>query len=395
MYKIVIKFLLIIFSIIAVDLKAIEVKDLYLVKKEVSGQGKSERWKATLSGFKEVLIRKSGSSSILDSYIVQKAYPNVNNYLLKFEYSSQIDNEVSSNYLVSLYFEPRLIDALIQESQFPLWGSNRPLTLLWLAIEEDSIRRIVSETNSHDSSILEQISTDSIRRGVPLILPLMDLEDELNVSISDVWGRFSSAVANASLRYSADSVLFGRIRYDSESWVGKFGYLNQDNQSTFELVEKTPELVISTLVDNAAELLCQKYCIVEESGLKDEVLIDISDISSFSDFKQAESYLNSLSSISKIELIKVDEQHSLFKVTLLGGLESVVEDIALSQKMLPVEPKQSESTNSDIENRKIELQDDIDSNSINNILNEDTEKGVDKVDNQPEEMKQLYYRWVG
>jgi len=395
MYKIVIKFLLIIFSIIAVDLKAIEVKDLYLVKKEVSGQGKSERWKATLSGFKEVLIRKSGSSSILDSYIVQKAYPNVNNYLLKFEYSSQIDNEVSSNYLVSLYFEPRLIDALIQESQFPLWGSNRPLTLLWLAIEEDSIRRIVSETNSHDSSILEQISTDSIRRGVPLILPLMDLEDELNVSISDVWGRFSSAVANASLRYSADSVLFGRIRYDSESWVGKFGYLNQDNQSTFELVEKTPELVISTLVDNAAELLCQKYCIVEESGLKDEVLIDISDISSFSDFKQAESYLNSLSSISKIELIKVDEQHSLFKVTLLGGLESVVEDIALSQKMLPVEPKQSESTNSDIENRKIELQNDIDSNSINNILNEDTEKGVDKVDNQPEEMKQLYYRWVG
>jgi len=400
MYKAFFIICLLLFVSFAQQTIAVEVKDLYLVKLEVKGQGKTERWKATLSGFREVLIRKSGSNSILQSYSVQQAYPKVTNYLQRFEYSSHKNEDNESVYLISLYFEPRLINNVIQQSQMPLWGSNRPVTLLWLAIEEDFERRIIHESQS-SSPVEEQIDKDSIRRGVPIILPLMDLDDELKVSISDVWGRFAKPISEASLRYAADSVLFGRIQRQGERWNGKFGYLNQGTETAFELFEATQELIISKMMDRIAELLCEKYCVVEEVGLKNEVMMDISDINSFTEFKQLESYLTSLSSISKIELVTIAEDRTLFKLTLLGQLESVIKGISLSQKMLPIDPIQVASNEENFEqvisgSESLEAILPKSSERLNDSQNED-EKGDDEMSESENTnlLQTLYYRWVG
>jgi len=396
MYKAFFIISILFFVSVAQDTDAVEVKDLYLVKLEVKGQGNTERWRATLSGFKEVLIRKSGSNRILRSGAVQKAYPKVTNYLQRVEYSSHKNDSNESVYLISLYYEPRLINNIIQQSQMPLWGSNRPVTLLWLAIEENFERRIIHE--SYQVNPIEmQIQKDSIRRGVPIILPLMDLEDELKISMSDIWGRFPSPISEASLRYSADSVLFGRIQLQGEQWNGKFGYLNQGSESSFELVEATPELIISKMMDNIAELLCEKYCVVEEVGLKNEILMDVSDINSFTEFKQLESYLKGLSSISKVELVSVVEHRTLFKLTLLGQLESVLEGISLSQKILPIE---SIPLKSDSESLQL---DDFDSKVLQGTSQQKTER-LDESQKNDEAVDEsgntnllqiLYYRWVG
>jgi len=395
MYKAFFIISILFFACVAEETSAVEVKDLYLVKIEVKGQGRTERWKATLLGFKEVLIRKSGSNSILKSYAVQQAYSKVTNYLQRVEYSSLKNDDNENVYLISLYFEPRLIDNIIQESQMPLWGSNRPVTLLWLAIEEDFERRIIHESHQVNS-IETQIEKDSIRRGVPIILPLMDLDDELKISMSDIWGRFPSPISEASQRYSADSVLFGRIQLQGERWNGKFGYLNQGSESSFEVSETTPELVISKMMDNIAELLCEKYCVVEETGQKNEIMMDVSDINSFAEFKQLESYLTSLSAISKIELVTIAEHRTLLKVTLLGQLESVLEGISLSQKMLPIEPIPLESDDDDgLEQNAADLE----------ILQEVPKQSAEQLDDSDDEagegrgktnlLQILYYRWVG
>jgi len=414
--------------------KAVEVNDLYLVKWPVAEQSETARWKATLAGFKEVLIRKSGSHTILDSYEVQQAYRKVTDYLQRFEYSEQDSINSEYPYLVSLYFEPRLIDGIIQDAKMPLWGANRPVTILWIAVEENFKRRILKD-NVGNANIQEakstapgaetkvdlshSIRTNAIRRGLPVISPLMDLEDELVVSISDIWGRFPSTILQASQRYSADSVLVGRVKKEGENWAGDFTYINQSSQSTYQIFADEPQQVIAKMTDKLAELLCSKYCVLEESGKKNQALMNVSGINNFKSFKSVENYLNDLSGVKAASVVKINQHSVLFELTLLGQIESVIEGIRLSQKLRVEEaPKVVEVLNSpsldehNTDNLNVNItqedpsegskidpiepldQQNSEMNSVDGADTADTEeRGVD--DKEESQLQILYYRWIG
>ena len=414
--------------------EAVEVTDLYLVKWPVTAQSKAARWKASLAGFKEVLIRKSGSQAILQSYEVQQAYSKVTSYLHSFEYSRIEDPSDEFPYLISLYFEPRLIDNIIRDSKMPLWGSNRPVTILWIAVEEDFKRRILKDQIDAESSQISDeinepnekqsltlsIKENATRRGLPVISPLMDLEDELVVSISDIWGRFPSTVLQASQRYSADSVILGRIRKNGEQWRGEFTYINQPVQSSFEVSAEQPQQVIGQMVDKLAELLCNKYCVVEEVGQKNEVLMNVSGINNFKTFKAAEDYLNQLSANKRTDVVKIEQHNVTFKLTLLGQIESLIEGIRLSQQMqvdesseaLAIKNTDKNINSHDPQNDNTALQNDNIGNNSNDSLSPEqtgttSQTGTtepqsqdigmpNSLDNiQLKKLQNLYYRWLG
>lgn len=380
---------------------AVEVADLYLVKTPIAEQSKTALWKASLSGFKEVLIRKSGSRDILQSYEVQNAYSRVTSYLQRFKYSNQTDSSIEEPYIIELHFEPRLIDSLIQDSKMTVWGINRPVTILWLVVEDENSRSIIRET-IEISELQQLITANATRRGVPVILPLMDLEDEMLVSMSDIWGRFPTTIREASKRYDADSIVYGRIRQDGASWVGQFGYVDDSEQQIFDLVEDNKENVISSLTDRLADTLCAKYCIVEQEGKKQEVYLELSDVSSFKQFKLAEAYLNGLSSIRRVELVAIDGQKASFKLTLLGQLESVIEGISLNQKMVAREQKDETTATQNVED-DLTTSDQEQSNSQQQPTIEDSSEltgaSPDSTANSEEQVKQdvrtLFYRWIG
>jgi hypothetical protein len=396
-------------------LGAVEVTNLYFVERPIAEQSKKALWNATLLGFKEVLIRKSGSRDILQSYEVQNAYSRVTAFLQRSQYSSQTDPSSELPYKIALHFEPRLIDNLIQDSKMTVWGTNRPVTMLWLAVEDENGRNVVNE-NVETSAIEQTIMVNSVRRGVPVILPLMDLEDEMLVSLSDVWGRFPSTIQQASIRYDADSIIFGRIRQQGEIWAGQFGYINNLEQSSFDVTAQTKEDVLVQMTDLLADTLCAKYCVVEQEGLKKEVLLQLSDVSSFSQFKSAESYLSNLSSIRRVELVSIDNRQANFKLTLLGQLDSVIEGISLNQKMVPViKESEQQETDSPVEGQIAEggsLTPDAESleTSIDNsdTLNGDEDSVTDSellsMEDEDEDVQELepekiieilFYRWIG
>jgi len=388
--------------------KAVEVADLYLVKWPVSDQNNTARWRAALAGFKEVLVRKSGSQQILRDDGVQQAYRKVTSYLQRFEYIHQDDSNEEFPYIISLYFEPRLIDALIREAKLPLWGSNRPLTILWLAVESEDGRQIVGANS--DSPALQVVENNATRRGLPLITPLMDLEDELIVTTSDVWGRFSSTISQASQRYFSDSQLIGKIQAMGESWRGQFTYINQGKELAFELSSSSQEILLADMTDKLAELLCSKYCVVEQVGETNEVMLRLSGVNNFVEYKAAEVYLESLSAIRKLYLVGIDEHTLKIRVSLLGDLESLIKGISLGNQMTVVEledrlPKQLVSDKEENDQALIDGANILDAESVQNesvagSLNTTRAKTNHILSNEKEyknkiPLEVLYYRWNG
>ncbi len=381
--------------------RAVHVENLYLVTWPVKEQSNSALWRATLAGFKEVLVRKSGSKGILESEEVHLAFKKVTSYLQRFEYASQTVINSEYPYSVSLYFEPRLIDDIISEAQMPLWGSNRPLTILWLAVEDNFERHVIKENDSEED-FTTLIHENSVRRGVPTITPLMDLEDELLVSVSDIWGRFPSTINQASERYSSDSIIIGRINNVGQMWHGKFTYLNQNTEFAFEVTSEEAARLVADMMDRLADLLCNKYCVVEESGSKNEILMSVSEVNNFNEFKAAENYIESLSSIEKTEIVNIVQRSVVFKLTLRGQIESLIEGINLSQKMRKIEIDDSQSANlqqaTTVDNIE-DLTDVIPKNLIKDSNSEEANLGEEPNDikstNESNKLITLYYRWIG
>ncbi len=73
---------------------------------------------------------------------------------------------------------------------YPYGGSLRPQVLLWLVDEQGLSRNIIS--NSSASNLPFVVSEFSSQRGLPIMLPLMDLTDANKIKLSDVWGTIST-----------------------------------------------------------------------------------------------------------------------------------------------------------------------------------------------------------
>jgi hypothetical protein len=114
----------------------------------------------------------------------------------------------------------------------PVWGEERPLTLLWIAIDGGAGERVLlsdsgivvdgvadtaavgvsPQTAALAEAIRAKIAEIADERGLPIRYPLLDLEDLLTVPSADIWGGFDLQVEAASQRYGADAILIGRIR---------------------------------------------------------------------------------------------------------------------------------------------------------------------------------------
>ena len=334
---------------------AVEVENLYQAQVPVADQSNKARWKAVLNGFKEVVVRRSGSQQALSAPEVQQAYSKVTAYLQRYEYAENpalveylaqqklataqpADKQLPQPlpFVILLDFEPRLIDQLIQEAGMPIWGSNRPITLLWLAVEQGLDRQLLKENDSLEEHI-ESMKAQAQRRGVPIFYPLMDLEDQLSVSLSDVWGRFTGPVVEASVRYAADSIVSGKIYQQGEFWFSKLTYLNDGNESSIEFSEATVEQLYSRLTNELAELLCQKYCTLVEQTQANQVTLQISNVTNFASYKRLQNYLEGLSSIRKVMSDKIAVNSVQMQVSLLGDISSLQEDIRLGRKLLEEE----------------------------------------------------------
>ena len=107
-----------------------------------------------------------------------------------------------------------LIERMLADAQIPLWDSNRPSVLIWMALQDESGSRSLM-TSDINNDIIEYIKDFADARGLPVLFPVLDFEDRRNLSEDLVWRLDEQAIRTASLRYGADSILTGRLHFTS------------------------------------------------------------------------------------------------------------------------------------------------------------------------------------
>ena len=153
---------------------------------------------------KQVIVKMTGDRSSLSNAGIVKALRSADDYILSYEYSIQDDQPI-----YKAIFDKNKIERLIRQQKLPLWGAQRPDAIIWLAYATDSNIKVVAE--GENTEVSHSILTSAEGRGIPVLLPLMDLDDTISLSETDVWAQFLPVLENASRRYNSDYMLTARI----------------------------------------------------------------------------------------------------------------------------------------------------------------------------------------
>lgn len=192
---------------------AAQVTDLYQGKAPTSGDMAAAQSQA----LGEVLVKVTGKRDILTQPAVVKALAAPGTFVQHYGYQ-----DVGPVKFLKADFDVTKVNALVAESRFALLGPARPQVAIWLVINEGE-RRILPDQSSDGWAAA--LRTQAQAMGLPVSIPLMDLDDNMAVNATDVWGRFADPILKASQRYGAEMVVLGKLTPEGEKVEHRLGSL--------------------------------------------------------------------------------------------------------------------------------------------------------------------------
>lgn len=179
--------------------------ELLQAETPIENQTRAQRQRELPNLFRQVLVRASGTTQVLENSIVRNEISSFNDYLLQFGYQGS-----GAEMTLQASFDERRVRDLLQRAGFPIWTGDRPQLLLWVAEDSDE-RGVRLVGRSEERPFLDGLYSEARRRGIRMLMPLMDLEDQMAIGARDVWGRFRREVMLASERYPVAGVVSARM----------------------------------------------------------------------------------------------------------------------------------------------------------------------------------------
>jgi hypothetical protein len=240
-------------------------------------------------------------------------------------------------------FIPGQVDQALTALKKPIWGPERPLTLLWIAVDDglggrallgaNDTPQLGTEAAPQMTDLVTRLKKDlaavADERGLPIQWPLLDLEDLGAVTFADVWGGFEDRIAAASQRYRADAILIGRVRpgvgpdADEVQWLLVVG----GERQALAGVELRDGL------DAAADRFATQFATVGGAGA---AAITVRNVQTSADYDRVISYLERQSVLTDVDVDSFDNGVLRLHVTARGDAGVLGRILSLGTVLRPV-----------------------------------------------------------
>lgn len=348
--------LLVLLLVVAQKLDAVTLENLYQAEVLSESQSDAQRRIDASEGLSQVLMRVSGRSDILQNPVIVAALKTPEQYYSEFSYARvEAGNDAAAalpqpgldplpaetpRQVMRIRFAPSLIAKILREADLPVWGSNRPSVLSWMAIDDESGRQVLGEANP--SLFAKTLNQAARARGVPLLLPLWDLEDSRGVSSSEIWGRFLGRIEAASKRYSPDKILVFRAESEfSNQWRGDWSLGEGGQWRSGTVYGESQAQLATALVGVLASVLSEQYAV---TSTRSEVRLTVEGITEIQDYAEVSRYLEGLTQVMSVQPVRILTDMVEFKLRSEGEVQQIIDVIALDRKLSLLRLDESSST---------------------------------------------------
>ncbi len=316
--------------------QAEQVVDLYSADILVASQSASERRRAAREGLEQLMVRVSGDPEAIEHSVVQEALSRAEDFIQEFNYVStsetiEVEDEERPASRLVMKFSPPELERLLRSANLSLWPANRPAVLVWMVGRDDGELERISGSQQRD-----WLRDRARARGLPLVMPLEDLEDRLALSARELWELEEDVIRKASQRYEAEAILVGRYSETSGGqWRSDWQLYHSQGNPTFYLRAESVEALMGEAVDETANHFAELYAIVPREEGPDAVLIEVGGIDEFGDYKAVERYLEGLALVRRAELVSLRPGVLTLRLVTEGEQARLLGTLERDGKLIP------------------------------------------------------------
>lgn len=315
---------------------AAEVNNLYQAQLAVDSRDEDKREQLAPQLLHQVILKVVGNSALLNNTDLQPVLAQAGQYIQQFEYvrtnDVRADLTQPDRLALKINFDPNGVNQLIQDLGLPIWGKIRPDILAWVAVNKDQTQHLLGLENA-DTDIMPLLETAADKRGLPILLPVMDLQDLTQVSFDTVWQQDESKVQLASARYGADILLMSQVTVEGDIATVQWQLLSDDDSKRWQSQGTLP-VALETGMGQLADILASRYSQTVDTSLANQRLtMHISDVVDYGDFTRLMSYLRQLDYITDIRVINLNDQMLDLDIAFTGNLQVLQRTLAVGRML--------------------------------------------------------------
>lgn len=224
--------------------------------------------------------------------------------------------------LLAAKFDPGLVDQAVRTAQEPLWGEERPATLVRLVIDDASGKNIVS--SGSNAAVVQAMQSAARQRGAPLIFPDMDAQDQQATGVPDITQDNSAHIAAASRRYKPDATLAGNIVMTASGVYAARWQLTAGAKSASW---STPPGELASVAADGVQVMADNYAkwfaIAPGVNGVSGVSVSVAGIATVQAYAKVLAYLGRLTPVKSIQVARVEGQTVYFSLDTQGSVNNL------------------------------------------------------------------------
>jgi hypothetical protein len=289
--------------------------DLYTVTVPYTGQNEV----AFREGMRDILIRVTGRQYAPELANLTPLVAEASRYVVSFR-------RAAGNQL-TVTFDGRAIENAIDTAGLAFWGAERPVTLVWLALDRGSGRRALIQAGG-DSEEKSRLEAHASRRGLPIAWP--GAGDDLVRSLQQAWSGDHASLVDAARRYGAEGVLIGRAQPLA---AGTYAV-----DWTFTAAGISAR--VSGDLDAGLQLAADRYAslyVSQGAGQRSEQIVTVRGIDSLDGYVSAMRMLRRLAPVRGVAVDEVTPEAVSFLVHVRGDPEALRQAIVRDGRLSAVD----------------------------------------------------------
>jgi uncharacterized protein len=291
---------------------AITRAEMYQAAAPVTDRSEAAQSAAFQSAMKTVLIRVTGRRNADEDPALSPLVSNARRYVQQYRAAPDSQLFVS--------FDGPAIERWLTQNGQPLWGRERPTTLVLLAVQSGAQGSVV--TTEETSELKSAVDAAATVRGLPLVWPSAAEVQKYHIDFATLNNGSASTFLDIARRMGSDAVLVGRAGGATANANVRWTHLFQDRSSDFP----------GTLegVNRAADLYAGMFA---ASGTLAPIEIEVTGVAELKDYASLQSYLESLTFVSHVSVESLSGDTVRFRLSTRGSVDSLQRALSLNGRL--------------------------------------------------------------
>jgi len=297
----------------------------------VAEQSQQVLKQALPKAMESVLVKMSGSSDVLQVPKIAEQLFKASNYVSNYRYLT--DNDQTQ---LIVTFNQAALARLLQETGQTPWVGKRPTTLFWIQVEGPKGDDVVSSTDT--SMLHEELVKLSRARGLPILLPLMDLQDPVSDDLSISENKLD-LVEQLKQRYGVSSVVVARIHQhassdnDEISWESQWTLSVKGQNLTWDVQAQSEQDLMASALNRITDVEVGDALLSGEQS-QQALTLAVTQVSDLVDYAQVMDYLKSLSMVKAVNVQDMQGSTLFIALTIQGDVHQLESKLSIDHRLV-------------------------------------------------------------